>query len=372
MRILIPTQLHDIHAKVVARALCGEGHDAVLWYGSDLPSRQTISLELDGEHPPALDLEGPALASDGPFDVIWLRRPVDAVLPADMHPGDRVFADREWNRMLRGIWNTVGRDALWVNPWESAVRASSKTRQLLEASGVGMSIPRTLCSNDPERIRAFMRSNPGQTIYKPFCTSQWALEDGAAYLFTTVVDEDDLPEDEVLRLCPGIFQPRVPKSHELRVTIIGERVFAAALASQALDVARVDWRVGTRAIEIRPTTLAPALETRCRQLMERLGLVFGCLDFIVTPEGEPVFLEINQMGQFLWLEELDPELRLLDAFCAMLSQGRTDYEWRADRARLRFGDLHDPEREAGLDALHVAHPVSHLLDDAPRPPGPRL
>ncbi|MCX4240913.1 MvdC/MvdD family ATP grasp protein [Paraliomyxa miuraensis] len=362
MKILIPTQLHDIHAKVVARALSSQGHDPVLWYGSDLPSRQTLSLELD-EGEARLSLDGPALASRGAFDVVWLRRPVDAVLPTDMHPGDRVFAEREWSRVLRGIWHTVGREALWVNPWANAVQASSKPRQLLEASHVGMSVPRTLCSNDPDRIRSFIRGNPGETIYKPFCTSQWKLEEGAAYLFTAVVGEDDLPEDEVLRLCPGIFQPRVPKSHELRVTIIGDRVFGAELASQALEVAQVDWRVGTRAIEIRPTTLDPALEARCRRLMERLGLVFGCLDFIVTPEGEPVFLEINQMGQFLWLEELMPELRLLDAFCAMLSQGRRDFEWSPERATLRFGDLHDPRREAALDAVHVAHPVSHLLDD---------
>jgi hypothetical protein len=258
----------------------------------------------------------------------------------------------------------MARDALWINPWANAARAESKTRQLVEAAGVGLKVPRTLCSNDPARIRSFIREQSGETIYKPFYTSQWKLEDGGtAFAFTAVVTEDDLPDDDVLRLCPGIFQPRVPKSHELRVTIIGRHVFAVEIASQALEVARIDWRAGTRALAYRPIALPPEMEARCLALMERLGLAFGCIDFIVTPEGEHVFLELNQMGQFLWIEELVPELPLLDAFCAMLIQRRTDFEWSADRATLRFADVHDPEREAAIDALHVANPKLYLVDD---------
>jgi hypothetical protein len=83
----------------------------------------------------------------------------------------------------------------------------------------------------------------------------------------------------------------------------------------------------------------------------------------VTPAGEYVFLEINQMGQFLWLEELLPELPLLDAFCELLLQRRADFEWSANRATVRFAELHDPAREASIDALHMPHPQLYLLDD---------
>ena len=38
--------------------------------------------------------------------------------------------------------------------------------------------------------------------------------------------------------------------------------------------------------------------------MEILGLVYGALDFIVTPDNRWIFLEINCMGQYLWIEEL--------------------------------------------------------------------
>lgn len=365
MRVLIPTQIHDIHAKVVQRALATRGHEAVLWYGGDLPIRQSLGLEIAEHGALALQIDGPDITSSGAFDVVWLRRPVHGVVPADMHPGDRAFAEREWEQFLRGLWLTIGENAFWVNPRQPATLAGSKPRQLVEAAHVGFVVPRTLFSNDPARIRSFIRDNPGETIYKPFCTSSWRLEDGAAYLFTAVVDEDVLPADDVLRLAPGIFQPRIDKAHELRVTVMGRRVFAVRLASQSLAQAQVDWRIGTRAIDMQPVVLSPAVEARCLALLDRLGLVFGCIDLIVTPAGEYVFLEINQMGQFLWIEEMLPDLPLLDAFCALLEQARPDFEWHSEMATLRFADLQDREHEAAIDAPHVVHAMGYEHDDRP-------
>jgi D-alanine-D-alanine ligase-like ATP-grasp enzyme len=36
--------------------------------------------------------------------------------------------------------------------------------------------------------------------------------------------------------------------------------------------------------------------------MEHLGLVYGAFDFIVTPEGRYVFLEVNPGGAYMWVE----------------------------------------------------------------------
>ncbi|MFV8756398.1 hypothetical protein ACNOYE_38105 [Nannocystaceae bacterium ST9] len=372
MRVLIPTQVNDIHAKAVHRALATRGHEAVLWYGCDLPSRQTLSLELDGRGSVEIELLGHALATRGPFDVIWLRRPNPAQIVEELHPGDRMFAEREWQRMLSGLWRSGWSEAFWINPYGAAQRANDKAEQLAVAARVGLRVPKTLFSSDPRRIREFIRSNPGQTIYKPFLTAQWRLDEGdTAYLFTSLVEEDDLPDDELLRQCPGIFQPRIDKSHELRVTFMGHHAFAVRLDSQAVDVARVDWRIGTRALAISDDSLPPAVEARCRALMAQLGLVFACFDFIVTPQGEHVFLELNEMGQFLWLEEMDERMCLLDAFCEFLIQGRPDFEWRRDAARLRFADFRDPSDPSDevdeLDRGHVEPKYPNVVDDRTAP-----
>lgn len=40
------------------------------------------------------------------------------------------------------------------------------------------------------------------------------------------------------------------------------------------------------------------------QLMDQLGLNYGAADLILTPENEDVFLEVNPVGEFFWLDKL--------------------------------------------------------------------
>ena len=77
---------------------------------------------------------------------------------------------------------------------------------------------------------------------------------------------------------------------------------------------------------------------RCTELLARLGLVFGCFDFVVTPEGRAVFLEVNQAGQFLFVEEYTGQ-PLLDAFAELLIQAKPDFAWSAEGAAIRFADV---------------------------------
>jgi glutathione synthase/RimK-type ligase-like ATP-grasp enzyme len=49
-------------------------------------------------------------------------------------------------------------------------------------------------------------------------------------------------------------------------------------------------------------TLPQAVEDKLRTLMKRLGLDFGCIDLVLTPEGQYVFLEVNPAGQWGWIE----------------------------------------------------------------------
>lgn len=367
MRALIATMVHDAHAQAVARALQMRGHEVVLWYGADLPQRQSVSWAIAPGEATSFELRGHEHETiGGDFDVVWLRRPTAPVLPDDMHPGDRQFARREWDRCDAGMWRTIAPAAFWVNPYEAAERAKSKSLQLREAKALGFAIPPTLISNDPARIRAFIRSNPGETIYKPFLPTQWHdPDDGSLHqLFTAVVGEADLPEDEFLRLTPGIFQPRVAKSHELRVTCIGHQLFVARLDSQAQAATQLDWRPGSWVIDTRVGEIPDTLAQRCHALLERLGLPFGCIDFIVTPSGEHVFLEVNQMGQFLWLEQVEPRLTMLDAFCELLIQRRPDFAWDPAHVQVRYADVANADTDAAIDARHVAAPLSHRMTDA--------
>jgi hypothetical protein len=67
------------------------------------------------------------------------------------------------------------------------------------------------------------------------------------------------------------------------------------------------------------------MENKLRALMHKLGLAYGCIDLVVDPDGGIYFLEVNQAGQFLFVEEALPSMPLLAAMTAMLGTGRRDY-----------------------------------------------
>src|SRR5688572_18327637 len=163
-RVLITTNPHDVHAAAVTCALERRGHEVVMLYGSDLPTRLTASVHVDTDSEPAVALDD---TSVGELDSVWLRRPTRAVLPDDMHPADRPVATRELEDLATGFYDVVAPRAFWVNPIHGARRANSKLYQLREARAAGLTIPRTLVSTDPARIREFLHGHGGDVIYKP-------------------------------------------------------------------------------------------------------------------------------------------------------------------------------------------------------------
>src|SRR5262249_46875973 len=135
------------------------------------------------------------------------------------------------------------------------------------------------------------------------------------------VPKRDLGYAQDVRLCPVIFQAYVPKRVELRVTVVGGRVFAAEIHSQASRRTRHDWRhYDPYQTPHHAHDLPADVEGRCLALTERLGLRYGAIDLVLTPDGRYVFLEINPNGQFLWIEEATG-LPISDAVCNVLMAG---------------------------------------------------
>jgi hypothetical protein len=342
MQILITTKLDDLHAEAVAMALEQRGHHAWLVHGADFPQRQCATLAY-GRHEVHCEQYGAMLPGfdPGAVDVVWNRRRGWPQLSPTLHPDDRGFAWRENHIFADALWQLGGRAAFWVNPEASARSAELKPLQLRQALQVGLAIPETLISNDPLRIRAFVERNANHCIYKPLTHGDWQEAAGARVLFAASVDATTLPDDATLQACPGIFQRRVDKQFEVRATFMGAHCMALRLDSQATELGHLDWRQaqGTEAIPAQPIVLPDAVYAKCRALMDRLDIVFGCFDFIVTESGDWVFLEVNQMGQFLFLEAWCPEFPVLDAFCAFLLSRDPEFNYVPPQGPLRFADL---------------------------------
>lgn len=342
--VLIPTFVEDLHAYAVALRLEQMGHRPLLWHCSDLPERGSASLHFGDDRPPAPALRGIGLeVALDEVDVYWHRRIGRPLLTTPLVDCDREIVRGENERFIRSLANACAHGRWAVNAPRAAAAAEDKVLQLGLAQRIGLALPPTLVSNDPEAIRHFVAAHQREgAIVKNFSALGWQGAETVSVNFTARVTPGMLPRDAMLRLTPSIWQGYVDKAFEVRLTWMGAEPVAAALHSQRHAGSRTDWRTvepGTLAIE---RIEVPAdVAQRCAAMMQALDLRFGCFDFIVTQDGRWVFLELNQMGQFLWVEEAAPQFPLLQMFCDFIVSG--DPHWRASRTGggAAFADVRD-------------------------------
>jgi hypothetical protein len=324
-RILILSQPHDPHAFAVHYALQKKGVDSVLWFTSDFPTRTMESIYF-GENYSSVEIFGPDLnIANEKFDVIWYRRPAVVMPQGVLHPSDYLWAEKCCKIFQRAVFEGLGRDAFWVNPIDGG---ASKLTQHFMAIDVGLRMPKSLYSNNPDRIRKFLNECPSGTIYKPFYPASWIDQSsGVKWASGTVlIESKDLVDDEITICSPGIFQEMVPKAHELRVTIFGRHVIAAKIYSQKTTKGKIDFRNAYDEIKMEECQLPEDIKQKCFEMMNRLNIVFGAFDFVVKPDGEIIFLEVNDNGQFIFIEDFCGA-PVLDAFCEFLIAGSSEFEY---------------------------------------------
>src|SRR3989344_71237 len=197
----------------------------------------------------------------------------------------------------------------WVsNP--TAVKISSyKNYQLMVASEIGMIVPNSLISNSPSDAFEFLTHEENEFFAVKAFTKPFTKENSEGknlVTFTQRLSKTALSERvNGVKPCPIIIQEYIEKLIELRITVVGEKCFACAIHSKNNEQTKIDWRkYNIPATSHLQYELPNEVRDQCLVLVKKLGLKFGCIDMIVTPENQYVFLEINPVGQWLWIEEL--------------------------------------------------------------------
>ncbi|WP_374582973.1 hypothetical protein [Pseudoduganella sp.] len=324
MRILIVAKKNDPHVAAVEWGLQQMGVQPSIWYWEDFPRVGQASYSIGPDAAPAASLDLGDGQPQGGFDVVWLRRMGKTTAMDGAHPDDLAVIEQASEHFVRVVLPYLGHAGTrWINEYYANEACENKLRQLALARECGFTIPDTLVGNSVDAVRAFFDKHDGRIIHKSFAPATWNNADGSRTAArTSAVARAHLQSDYALRACPGIYQQRIDKQHELRVTVMGSAAIAALIDSQR-DGPALDWRMdgGRGMSNLHATTLPPGLEQQCVRYCARLGVAFGCIDLIVTPAGGVVFLEINRWGQFLFNEIADPAIPMLDAFCRYLAFG---------------------------------------------------
>ncbi|MGC2695242.1 MAG: hypothetical protein WA738_05565 [Candidatus Angelobacter sp.] len=316
MKLIVLAPEDDNHTAPVKWALEKAGHRVVCWAGLTWTEEGQASLLINDND--TLILGGHSV---DPGDVIWVRRPEPPLPNPNTSEPDKKFAALEYRSFYHSIAYLLETlPVRCINKYSAARVMVQKAVQIRLARGCGLKIPATLMSNTPATVKEFFERENGRTICKGFTPHVWQKEGKMTVAITETFEltRTQLPSDEVLTYAPAIYQERVPKEFDVRMVLIGSQIYSYALTNkkQALD-----WRqdAGLGHVVAEPIVTPAEVERGVFEFARQSGLCFGSLDFGVDAHGDWWFLEINEEGQFLWLDQFFPKARLLEKFCAFVT-----------------------------------------------------
>lgn len=324
--ILIITNRYDLHADKVAEALTQKGHRCIRLDTETFPEQSMISLFHSTRGTNSVICVNDQQFAVNDVSAVWNRRTQFPSSGRNLNEHDQRLVRDESNHVLGSLWQLL-RKSFWVNPYWLQRAAHHKPYQLQVAADVGLTIPRTVITNDPEQAVSFFRECGGDVVYKSLSSHTRECDATGYGIYTTRVTKDDLIKHaKGISLAPCQFQEYIPKKVELRITIIGNQMFAAELHTQLDERSSIDWRrhLMEFSFPYRVVELPQHFRVCLSNFMDRMGLVFGCVDAIVTPDEHYVFLEVNATGQWIWIEQ-NTGMPLMDCFTEMLIQATPTY-----------------------------------------------
>lgn len=225
---------------------------------------------------------------------IWFRQPVFLRnTPGRTIDINEQLSLSQWNAFLRGLM--VFDKAYWMNWPQATYAAESKPYQLMTAKKMGFSVPQTIISNS----LGFDKLSSTNFIIKSMDTVLLKENDDCYFTYTSKASPEDFSLDQT-RQAPITFQEYIEDKLDIRVTVIGYKVYAVAIKSNGNAISD-DWRTLKKDdLEYVDIELPIRIKKLCIDYVKSLGLNYGAIDFIKTKD-EYIFIEINPTGEWGWL-----------------------------------------------------------------------
>jgi hypothetical protein len=244
------------------------------------------------------------------IQAVWWRRPTHAVPPPAYTPAESAFWVRENERGFTSmLLPPPGMlTPFWVSHPDAIRHAARKPFQLVTAQTLGLRVPRTLLTTDPQAVRDFYDTCHGRLICKAI--ARGVIESGEEdqpgekrFVYTSAVTQEHLAHIEHVSMMAHYFQEVVSKVLDVRVVIIGKQVFAVEIQSPDEGPVHLDWRRDYSQLTYTVHQLPQELEQKLAQLVRLNGLQFSSMDLILEEDGNYRFIEQNPNGQFLWFAQ---------------------------------------------------------------------
>jgi hypothetical protein len=300
--LIVSNEAEDAHVHGLVAELDKLGHAWMLIDPGDFPQSLGFSARLDDQRKESsLFLrDGTRLFLDD-IASVWYRRPTPIASKDPSSSLEKAFIEREANA---GLWGWLrGLQARWVNHPDAIRAAGHKPSQLQLARSLGLAVPKTLITSEPEAFERFYTECHERVIYK-LMGYPWYKDNADLPLsaFTTLVPREMVEQAHRIRATAHLFQEFIEKRCDLRAILIGNEVFVTEIYPMS-EATRVDFRIDYHALRYEPHMCLPdQIREALLAINRQYHLAYSAIDLVYTPDGRYVFLELNPVGQFGWLE----------------------------------------------------------------------
>jgi glutathione synthase/RimK-type ligase-like ATP-grasp enzyme len=357
MKIFIAAFESDNHTAPLKWALEQAGYPVVCWPGLSWTEPRQATLSFNGSArielgPHALD----------PGDVVWIRRPNPPVPNPNVNPADKAFAETEYRWFSHSVMYLLEHlPVRCVNPYSASRVINNKSVQLYLAAKNGLHVPATVMSNSPHDVHSALAGASRRMVCKAFFPHIWKKDASEARAVTETfeIKADELPEDEVLTYAPAIYQEMVVKAFDVRMVLLGTTVYSFSLHTPG---GVLDWRqeVGQGHASVEPIDTPVEVHNAVLAFARDARIEFGSLDFAVDENGRWWFLEINEEGQFLWLDDFCPAA-MQQKFLAFLTLPKGSSGEEIEAKQTKFPSWKDycqsPMKDRAPEEFGLATPI---------------
>ncbi len=311
--------IYEVNAfKAVVAELKKRGHEAISFKQDKCLDGEYLVFEVINNKPIySIVIDGKTYNVDD-FSAIWYMKPHLPFKLINFEPVEyRQFIHRQFRAMRTALWS-IFRHKKWIDdPWTIQI-AENKLYQLNLATQIGFTIPDTLVTSDPDRVKGFYEKHNGNIIVKLLNATPMVNQ----VLYTNRVTAEYLAQIDSVKMSPSMFQACISKEYELRITVVGDEIFPVKIYSQEDEATSLDWRKKPKLndfdLKMEQTTLPEKVEQRIRNYMKAIGLHYGCIDMIVGKDSKYIFLEINPNGQWYFVQ-LRAEAKIAKAIANLLT-----------------------------------------------------
>lgn len=234
---------------------------------------------------------------------VWLRRWFDILDMGFSQDPTLTFAEYQVKQGILNEFSVVTQyffQSLIHKKWLTTPKGLivNKLNVLNVALQVGLDIPETLITTDKDTLCKFKEKHR-QIITKAIHEPRSIPFKGSHFsTFTVTVSQQDI--DELEKMPMSLFQECLDKEFEIRTFYLDKKCYSMAIFSQRDEQTKVDFRAYNHDKPNRrvPYQLDQSIELLIQQLMTKLDLQTGSLDFVKTKDNRIVFLEVNPVGQF--------------------------------------------------------------------------